>query len=133
MQVTRCLSLASLPVPQCCASTSPATANCSLLTHLQSTFAMLNWALRETVTKLLFGKPMLPGPGFYSVSYSLLLIIYLVAILVPSGGCCLKGQGSCSAEMVRGWANELLAATCCVQSRRSQQGKGLPAMRQQGV
>ena len=46
---------------------------------------MLNWALRETVTKLLFGKPMLPGPGFYAVSYSLLAVIYLIAILVPSG------------------------------------------------
>jgi hypothetical protein len=46
---------------------------------------MLNWALRETVTKLLFRQAMLPGPGFYAVSYSLLAIVYLVAILVPSG------------------------------------------------
>lgn len=56
---------------------------------------MLNWALRETVAKLLFGKPMLPGPGFYAVSYSLLLLIYLIAILVPSGepvGACTGGQ-----------------------------------------
>lgn len=65
--------------------------HCSPLTPVhpwlpvQSTFAMLNWALRETVTKLLFGKPMLPGPGFYALSYALLAIIYLVAILVPSG------------------------------------------------
>ena len=44
---------------------------------------MLNWAL--------FGKPMLPGPGFYAVSYSLLLLIYLIAILVPSGACLLGG------------------------------------------
>jgi hypothetical protein len=47
---------------------------------------MLNWALRETVTKLLFGKPMLPGPGFFPLSYSLLILVYLVAVLVPSGG-----------------------------------------------
>ena len=51
----------------------------------QATFAMLNWALRETVTKLLFSQAMLPGPGFYAVSYSLLAFVYLVAILVPSG------------------------------------------------
>lgn len=37
------------------------------------------------MSKLLFGKPMLPGPGFYALSYALLAIIYLVAILVPSG------------------------------------------------
>lgn len=48
---------------------------------------MLNWALRETVTKLLFDKPMLPGGGFYALSYALLAAIYSVAILVPSGGC----------------------------------------------
>ena len=52
----------------------------------QATFAMLNWALRETVTKLLFNnKAMLPGPGFYALSYSLLAIIYGVAVVVPSG------------------------------------------------
>lgn len=51
----------------------------------QATFAMLNWALRETATKLLFGKPMLPGPGFYALSYALLAGVYGVAILVPSG------------------------------------------------
>jgi hypothetical protein len=46
---------------------------------------MLNWALRETVTKVLFGKPMLLGGGFYAVSYSLLAAVYAVAVLVPSG------------------------------------------------
>lgn len=120
MRVTRCIQLSSLAVPQCCASMSPA--NCLLLTHSQSTFAMLNWALRETVTKLLFGKPMLPGTGFYAVSYTLLLIIYLIAILVPSGGCCVGGQAGCSARMGRGWANKIFAAACCAQ--RASQSAG---------
>ncbi|KAI7843114.1 hypothetical protein COHA_003285 [Chlorella ohadii] len=67
---------------------------------LMSTFAMLNWALRETVTKLLFGKPMLPGPGFYAVSYSLLLLIYLIAILVPSVWTAMSVTGATAATFI---------------------------------
>lgn len=55
--------------------------------------AVLNWALRETVTKLLFQRAMLPGPGFYALSCALLLAIYAVAIFVPSGALQLRAGG----------------------------------------
>lgn len=67
---------------------------------LTATFAMLNWALRETVTKLIFKTPMLPGPGFYAVSYSLLVLIYLVAILVPSVWTAMSVTGATAATFI---------------------------------
>lgn len=51
---------------------------------LMSTFAMLNWALRETVTNMMFGVDMLSGPGFYAVSYVILAVQYVVSISFPS-------------------------------------------------
>ena len=54
--------------------------------HTQATFAMLNWALRETVSQLAFGALAPPTPAaFAGVTYSLLALIYAVSILVPSG------------------------------------------------
>ncbi|PSC67577.1 hypothetical protein C2E20_8765 [Micractinium conductrix] len=70
-------------------------------TCLMATFAMLNWALRETVTKLLFNnKAMLPGPGFYALSYSLLAIIYGVAVVVPSVWTAMSVTGATAATFV---------------------------------
>lgn len=69
-------------------------------TCLMATFAMLNWALRETVTKLLFDKPMLPGGGFYALSYALLAAIYSVAILVPSVWTAMSVTGATAATFV---------------------------------
>ena len=80
---------------------------------VQATFAMLNWALRETVTKLLFSKPMLPGPGFYAVSFSLLAIIYLIAILVPSGKPGGAGAGWAAAGSRRGGSRTQAHAAAC--------------------
>jgi len=51
---------------------------------LQSTFAMLNWALRETLTKLMFKTRMLEGPPFLYLSYSILFAEYVVSILFPN-------------------------------------------------
>lgn len=51
---------------------------------LMSTFAMLNWALRETVTQAAFGVDMLPGPGFLAVSFSILAVQYATSIAFPS-------------------------------------------------
>ncbi|EFN60084.1 hypothetical protein CHLNCDRAFT_133392 [Chlorella variabilis] len=67
---------------------------------LMATFAMLNWALRETVTKLLFHKPVLPGPGFHALSYALLAVIYLVAILVPSVWTAMSVTGATAATFI---------------------------------
>ena len=78
---------------------------------------MLNWALRETVTKLLFHKPVLPGPGFHALSYALLAVIYLVAILVPSGACGWAWQRMGSAG---GRAGEAPCVVCEVQRHGEQ-------------
>lgn len=51
---------------------------------LQSTFAMLNWALRETVTKLIFHVRMLEGSGFLYMSYAILFFEYFISILFPN-------------------------------------------------
>eukprot|EP00889_Picochlorum_renovo_P004354 jgi/Picre1/31384/NNA_006736.t1 len=51
---------------------------------LMSTFAMLNWALRETLTNLIFGVRMLQGNGFLWKSYAIVFVEYLVSILFPN-------------------------------------------------
>lgn len=43
---------------------------------------------------------MLPGGGFYTLSYSLLAIIYGVAILVPNGEC--QSLAVCCERVIRG-------------------------------
>lgn len=69
-------------------------------TCLMATFAMLNWALRETLSKLLFGTPMLPGPGFFVLSYCVLALLYVVAILVPSVWTAMSVTGATAATFV---------------------------------
>lgn len=51
---------------------------------LVSTFALLNWALRETVSNLVFGAPSPPGAAFYGLSWGLLAAVYLTSIFVPN-------------------------------------------------
>jgi sodium-coupled neutral amino acid transporter 2 len=51
---------------------------------LVSSFAMLNWALRETLTKLMFGVRTLEGNGFLIKSYAIVLVQYLVSITFPN-------------------------------------------------
>ena len=55
-------------------------------TCLLSTFAMLNWALRSTVTKLTLGvdQDMLSYRSFLTTSYCLLGFLYGVSIAFPS-------------------------------------------------
>ena len=93
---------------------------------MQSTFAMLNWALRETVTKELFGVEMLPGSGFYGVSYAILAVVYLVSIAFPSVWTAMSLTGATAAVFVayilpgalilkverRGAATRALGALC---------------------
>lgn len=68
---------------------------------MQATFALLNWALRETVAQLAFGRTSLSTPGFLSISYTLLLALYSISVLVPSVWTALSLTGSTAA--VRGW------------------------------
>lgn len=95
---------------------------------MQSTFAMLNWALRETVTKILFGVEMLPGPGFLFISYAILAIQYAVSILFPSVWTAMSLTGATAAVFVayilpgalimrvtgpeQGGADKILGAIC---------------------
>jgi hypothetical protein len=67
---------------------------------MQSTFAMLNWALRETVSKELFGVEMLPGPGFFGVSYAILAAVYAVSIMFPSVWTAMSLTGATAAVFV---------------------------------
>ena len=67
---------------------------------LQSTFAMLNWALSETVTKSLFGVEMLPGPGFLAVSFTILGAQYAISILFPSVWTAMSLTGATAAVFV---------------------------------
>ena len=64
---------------------------------LQATFALLNWALRETVAQLAFGRTSLSTAGFLLTSYVLLLVLYLVSILVPSVWTALSLTGATAA------------------------------------
>jgi len=61
---------------------------------------MLNWALRETITKALFGVDMLPGPGFLMVSFSILAVQYAVSILFPSVWTAMSLTGATAAVFV---------------------------------
>lgn len=67
---------------------------------MQSTFAMLNWALRETITKLFFGVEILPGYGFLRVSYTILASVYAVSILFPSVWTAMSLTGATAAVFV---------------------------------
>ena len=71
-----------------------------LFPFLQSTFAMLNWALRETVTKAIFNVEMLPGPGFLTISYTILAIQYATSILFPSVWTAMSLTGATAAVFV---------------------------------
>lgn len=51
---------------------------------LMSSFTMLNWALRETLTVNIFGVRMLHDWRFYIKSYSIILVEYLISILFPN-------------------------------------------------
>ncbi len=66
-------------------------------TRLQATFALLNWALRETVSQMAFGRTKLSTPGFLIVSYLLLALLYLISVLVPSVWFALSLTGSTAA------------------------------------
>lgn len=67
---------------------------------LMSTFAMLNWALRETVTMTLFGVEMLHGGGFLIVSWGILAAVYAVSILFPSVWTAMSLTGATAAVFV---------------------------------
>ncbi|GAB4822493.1 hypothetical protein N2152v2_009539 [Parachlorella kessleri] len=67
---------------------------------LMATFALLNWALRETVAQLAFGRTHLSTAGFLLTSYVLLLVLYLVSILVPSVWTALSLTGATAAVLV---------------------------------
>lgn len=51
---------------------------------LMSSFTMLNWALRETLTVNIFGVRMLHDWKFYAKSYSIIWVEYLISILFPN-------------------------------------------------
>jgi hypothetical protein len=51
---------------------------------LMSSFTMLNWALRETLTVNIFGVRMLHDWKFYAKSYVIVLVEYLVSIFFPN-------------------------------------------------
>lgn len=67
---------------------------------MQSTFAMLNWALRETVSKTLFHVEMLDGLGFFVLSWSILAVEYLISILFPSVWVAMSLTGATAAVFV---------------------------------
>lgn len=89
---------------------------------------MLNWALRETLTKAAFGVEMLPGPGFYPLSFSILAVEYVVSILFPSVWTAMSLTGATAAVFLayilpgalilrvdrHGWVNRILGAVCVV-------------------
>jgi hypothetical protein len=61
---------------------------------------MLNWALRETVSKAAFGVEMLPGPGFFGLSYAILAAAYTISILFPSVWTAMSLTGATAAVFV---------------------------------
>jgi len=68
--------------------------------NVQSTFAMLNWALRETVSKTLFNVEMLDGIGFFVLSWSILAVEYVISVLFPSVWVAMSLTGATAAVFV---------------------------------
>lgn len=67
---------------------------------LMATFAMLNWALRETVSTSLFGVEELRGAAFNLLSYAILAILYAVSIAFPSVWTAMSLTGSTAAVLI---------------------------------
>ena len=57
--------------------------------------AMLNWALRETVSNMVFKVPAPTGAAFYGLSWSLLAVVYGVGIYVPNVWFAMSLTGGC--------------------------------------
>lgn len=67
---------------------------------LMATFAMLNWALRQTLSRRLLGVEMPEGAAFYGVSYGILAVLYTVSIAFPSVWGAMSLTGATAAVMV---------------------------------
>uniref|UniRef100_A0A1D2A8A4 Amino acid transporter transmembrane domain-containing protein n=2 Tax=Auxenochlorella protothecoides TaxID=3075 RepID=A0A1D2A8A4_AUXPR len=67
---------------------------------LVATFAMLNWALRQTLSRIALGVDMPEGAAFYAVSYSILAVLYVVSIAFPSVWGAMSLTGATAAVMV---------------------------------
>jgi hypothetical protein len=67
---------------------------------LFSTFAMLNWALRETLALAAFGTLHLPRHTFLGLSYSILVVLYVISVVFPSVWTAMSLTGSTAAVYI---------------------------------
>lgn len=51
---------------------------------LMTTFTMLNWSLRETISDMWLGVHMPPQPQFLTISYTTLVIVFVTSVVFPS-------------------------------------------------
>ena len=61
---------------------------------------MLNWALRETISKAVLGVEMATGAGFLVISYTILAVLYIISILFPSVWTAMSLTGATAAVFV---------------------------------
>lgn len=89
---------------------------------------MLNWVLRETLTKLAFGVRRLEGRSFLYKSYAILFAEYVVSIMFPNIWVAMSLTGATAAVFVayilpgalilkvggQGPVDKILGATCII-------------------
>jgi sodium-coupled neutral amino acid transporter 2 len=64
------------------------------------TFPLIAWALREHITKLLFGINVLSHQGWVGISIGMLTILYIAACYVTSSWSVMSLTGSTAAVMI---------------------------------
>lgn len=87
-------------VPLCVASVLSVGVRLGYCLCLMATFAMLNWALRQTLSRMVLGVDMPQGAAFYGLSYGILAVLYAVSIAFPSVWGAMSLTGATAAVMV---------------------------------